>query len=57
MSKNPWGFCFEERFDHKITAGIEYFHDNQAGIILAQKTNYRLEIIQEIKRKTKEQIS
>ena len=57
MSKNPWGFCFEERFDHKITAGIEYFHDNQAGIILAQKTNYRLEVIQEIKRKTKEQIS
>ena len=39
LSKNPRGFCFEEGFDHKITAGIEYFHDIQAGIMVGQETN------------------
>ena len=39
LSKNPRGFCFEEGQDYKITAGIEYFHDIQAGIVVAQETN------------------
>ena len=39
LSKNPRGFCFEEGYDHKITAEIEYFHDIQAGIVVAQETN------------------
>ena len=39
LSKNPRGFCFEDGKDDKITAGIEYFHDAQAGAILAQETN------------------
>ena len=39
LSKNPNGFCFEDGKDNKITAGIEYFHDTQAGAILAQETN------------------
>ena len=39
LSKNPRGFCFEQGEDDKITAGIEYFHDIQAGAILVQETN------------------
>ena len=39
LSKNPRGFCFEQGEDDKITAGIEYFHDIQAGAVLVQETN------------------
>ena len=39
LSKNPRGFCFEDGKDDKIMAGIEYFHDTQAGAILTQETN------------------
>ena len=43
LSKNPRGFCFEDEKDDKITAGIEYFQDAQAGAILAQEKTHRLE--------------
>ena len=39
LSKNPRGFCFEEGHDYKTTAGIEYFHDIQTGIVMAQEIN------------------
>ena len=45
-------FCFGEGLDHKITAGIEYFHDIQAGIVMAQETNTDWKICKKSRKKS-----
>ena len=56
LCKNPRGFCFEEGSDHKITAGIEYFHDIQAGIVLAQEINTNWKIYKKSREKLRNKL-